>query len=203
MKTLSYSVAYNTLTTYASNATYRGIAETLANVVQHALQDKNVQLDTLIKIRNMTDKGVKQLQIAIGKTMPISWDKENRVYTFSNSKRDELVDEIGIKVNTEKGQKLTPEEKQSNLESIHAWLLEQLCPEEKPKATPTAKAWTESQYKAQAAKLTAMDNDQLAAQLKMLQALLTQAQHEQDTRITSFLGAKPTATTPEQLADVC
>ncbi len=203
MKALSYTTAYKNLTSYATMTTYIGIAETLSYVLQHALQDKNVQLETLTAIRNMSDKGVKQLQIAIGKTFPIKWDKESKVYTFDGDKRNALVVELGLTVNTEKGQKLTDEQKESNLELIHDWLLTILAPEQKDPKAPVAKAWTESQYKAQAAKLSAMDNDQLAAQLKMLQALLTQAQHEQDTRITSFLGSKPTLTTPEELADVC
>ena len=190
MKALSYTTAYKNLTSYATMTTYIGIAETLSYVLQHALQDKNVQLETLTAIRSMTDKGVKQLQIAIGKTFPIKWNKEEKVYTFDGDKRNAMVVELGLTVNTVKGQKLTDEQKEANLELIYAWLVDTLAPEEKAPKAPTAKAWTDSQYKAQVEKLALMDNDQLAAQLKLLQALLTQAQHEQDTRITSFLGTK-------------
>lgn len=204
MKTLTINTLYTNLLKTADSVTPFGLSKLLAPIAVMAYVSGRVQIPELNKLRTMETKNVRPIQIATGKSLPITWDKENQTYKLNSTKRDEIIAELELFIPPH-GQKLTEEQQQSNLDILQSWILTLISPQDKPEddKPKVAKAWTESQYKSQAAKLSAMDNDQLAAQLKMLQALLTQAQHEQDTRITSFLGSKPTATTPEQLAEVC
>lgn len=185
---MSLAQAYSKLSSVAQSVTIQGLTDTLTPVVQYALQNKQVQLQSLKELRIMTDKGVKPVQMAMGKTMPVVWDKESQSYTFSNEKRDALVTELGLTVVTVKGQKLTDEEKLANEKLVKAWIFSKLSPKadhEDTKAEKQVKAWTEAQSKAQAERLQSMDLDQIDLQIKALKALLSQADSVRSSKLAS------------------
>lgn len=159
--------------TAAANTSY-GLSQALAPIVHHALVHGQVRIRELNQIRSLQDPKLKSLKVAIGKTMPISWNKEKNTYVFSKQKRLSLQKNIDI----------------TSLVSVQDTILSIIDParkadvEQKPKQV---KAWDGKQLQRQIERLDEMDADQLQAQVNQLESLLESAKNRLRSRAGEFL----------------
>lgn len=159
---MSIKTLYANLLNAANQVTPFGIAKLLAPIVQNALIHGQVRLKELNTIRNMTSPSVKPLQIALGKCLPITWDKEQNTYKFSRPKADKLTADIGTDIVT----------LQNHILSILAPT--KVSDEEKAAADAarTVTAWNDKQIETQTKRLEAMDIDQLRLQMKAYEKMM-------------------------------
>ena len=176
---MSIKTFYANLLNAANQATPFGIAKLLAPIASCAIVHGQVRLAELNTIRNMTSPSVKPLQIAIGKVLPIQWDKEKNTYAVSKQKRFKALAELGL-TQAEQGEKLSQRDEQLNVNKLQAHILSILTPtvdadaDKKPK---DVKAWTDKNIESQVKRLDEMDIDQLRLQMQAFAKLAQMAQN--------------------------
>lgn len=186
---MSIKTFYANLLNAANQATPFGIAKLLAPIANCALIHGQVRVAELNTIRNMTSPSVKPLQVAIGKVLPIQWDKEKNTYVFSKQKRVKSLTELSL-IQAEQGSKLNQRDEQLNVNKLQAHILSILVPtvdadaDKKPK---DVKAWTEKNIESQVKRLDEMDIDQLRLQMKAFEKLAQMAQNRLAHRASEAL----------------
>jgi hypothetical protein len=179
---MSIKTLYANLLNAANQVTPFGIAKLLAPIVQNALVHGQVRIKELNVIRNMTSPSVKPLQVALGKFLPISWDKDNNTYKFSRPKADKLTAEIGTDLLT----------LQSHILSTLAptFTAEELAEKEEAAKNKAVNAWNDKQIETQVKRLEAMDIDQLRLQMKAYEKMMNIASSRLAIRAGEALRSK-------------
>jgi hypothetical protein len=183
----SIKTLYANLLSLATSVTPFGLAAVIAPIAECAFIHGQIKVTELNQLRAMTSKNVKPIQVAVGKAMPIKWNKEAKSYEFDKAKRSEVIEALGLTL-AEGNTKLTAEQNAANLELLRVWILDLLTPkeeEDEDDKVAVVKAWTEAQSKAQAERLQSMDLDQLELQIKALKALLSQADSVRSSKLSS------------------
>lgn len=186
---MSIKTFYANLLAAANQATPFGIAKLLAPIANCALTHGQIRVAELNSIRNMTSPAVKPLQVAIGKVLPIQWDKEKNTYTFSKQKRIKALTELGLTQPSD-GQKLSQRDDQLNTNKLQSHILSLLAPAkeaEAPKTERTVKAWTEKTIETQVKRLEEMDIDELRLQMKAYEKMAQLAQNRLAARASEAL----------------
>lgn len=151
--------AYAQLMATVHANTAHGISQAITHVVHHALVHGQVRIKDLNAIRTLQDPKLKAIKVALGKTMPVTWDKEKETYKFSKVKRKSLQ----AKFTTD------------SIATLSTEIREVLTPPKKEQGEKQVKAWGEAQIQAQVKRLDEMDADQLQAQIYAMQSLLATA----------------------------
>lgn len=165
----------NLMTAVDANTTF-GLAKILAPIVRQAIVHGQVRIRDLNNIRKLQDPKLRTLKSALGKTMPISWNKENNTYVFSKQKVVKLQENINI----------------DSIHTVQESILDILEPkrtqDETVEQTPKkVNAWSDAQLSRQVERLDEMDADALQAHIKQLEKLLNSANDRMRGKVGDFL----------------
>lgn len=94
MKLLTGKLTGSRLTSVINATDDKHLQELFCNLVYHALINDNANLERMGRLR--TSQAPSKFKAALGKFMPIKWDKEAEKYTFDSVKADKLRCDLGI-----------------------------------------------------------------------------------------------------------
>lgn len=171
---MKIKAAYAKLMSTVHANTVHGISQAIAPVVFHALVHGQVRIGDMNRLRELQDSNLKKIKVALNKTMPISWNKEQGTYKVSKQKRKTLQ----AKFDT------------SSIPALAEEIRILLSPQTAQGADAPqkeVKAWGEAQVQNQLKRLDDMNADELEKQIKALMEVTASAQNKLRSRLAGGL----------------